>query len=105
MASALKKIILLLCVAGVFSLSLTTPLFAASDPSNYGQRNITAGRMTADLVVIRPLAIVGSVFGCAIFLASLPFSLPGGNTGEVWNVTVKDPVNFAFVRPLGDFPN
>jgi hypothetical protein len=105
MSSTPKNLILLLCIAMVISLSLATPSFAKSDSSDYGKSDTAAGKMAVDLVVIRPIAIVGSVVGCALYVASLPFSLPGGNSGEVWDTTVKAPVKFAFVRPLGSFPN
>lgn len=63
----------------------------------------TAGAMTADLVFVRPLGIVATVLGCAVFVVSLPFSALGSNTKEASQKLVKDPARFTFKRPLGDF--
>jgi hypothetical protein len=63
----------------------------------------TAGAMTADLVIVRPLGIVATILGCAVFVVSLPFSALGNNTKEASQKLVKDPVQFTFKRPLGDF--
>lgn len=59
--------------------------------------------MTADLVLVRPLGIVATVFGCAVFIVSLPFSALGGNTKEASQKLVKEPAVFTFKRPLGAF--
>ena len=63
----------------------------------------TAGAMAADLVIVRPLGIVATVLGCALFVVSLPFSALGSNTIEASQRLVKDPAQFTFKRPLGDF--
>ena len=63
----------------------------------------TAGAMTADLVFVRPLGIVATVLGCAAFVVSLPFSALGNNTIEASQKLVKEPAQFTFKRPLGDF--
>ena len=59
--------------------------------------------MTADLILARPLGIVATVLGCAVFIVSLPFSALGGNTKEASKKLIKEPASFTFVRPLGEF--
>ena len=59
--------------------------------------------MTADLILARPLGIVATVFGCAVFIVSLPFSAIGGNVGQAAQKLVKEPAAFTFTRPLGEF--
>jgi len=59
--------------------------------------------MVADLVVIRPIGMVATVGGTAAFILALPFSIMGGNTGEVWDQLVVEPAQFTFSRPLGHF--
>ena len=59
--------------------------------------------MTADLILARPLGIVATVLGCAVFIVSLPFSAIGGNTKEASQKLVKEPGDFTFKRPLGEF--
>jgi hypothetical protein len=63
----------------------------------------TAGLMIADALVVRPLGIVSTVFGGALFIVSLPFSALGGNTGEAFERLVADPARFTFARELGAF--
>lgn len=59
--------------------------------------------MTADFILARPLGIVATVFGCAVFIVSLPFSALGGNTKQAAQKLVKEPASFTFTRPLGEF--
>ena len=59
--------------------------------------------MTADLILARPLGIVATVLGCAVFIVSLPFSALGGNTKQAGQKLVKEPASFTFTRPLGEF--
>jgi len=63
----------------------------------------TAEGMAADLVVLRPLGIVSTVLGSAVYVVGLIFSGPGGNASESADILVKEPAKFTFVRPLGDF--
>jgi len=65
--------------------------------------NISGEAMTADFFIIRPLGIVTSVLGTAVFIVSLPFSALGGNTKTACRKLVQDPFEFTFQRPLGDF--
>ena len=62
----------------------------------------TAEAMIGDLVLMRPLGITATVVGSVLFVASLPFSLTGMNTGESFERLVADPVEFTFSRSLGD---
>jgi hypothetical protein len=62
-----------------------------------------AEKMTADLFLVRPLGIVSTLFGTAVFVASLPFSALGNNVGEAGYKLVVEPAKFTFKRPIGDF--
>jgi len=64
---------------------------------------ISAGAMTVDLFVVRPVGIVSVVFGTAVFIVSLPFSALGGNAGNAAKKLVAAPFNFTFKRKLGHF--
>ena len=59
--------------------------------------------MTADLLLARPLGIVATALGCAVFVVSLPFSALGGNTKQAAQKLLKEPASFTFTRPLGEF--
>ena len=60
-----------------------------------------AEMMVADMLFFRPLGIVATVMGTAFFIASLPFSLAGGNTKAAFQKLVVDPGKYTFNRPLG----
>ena len=62
-----------------------------------------AGRMTFDALVVRPIGILGTAFGAAIYIVSLPFSAMGGNSKAAYKKLVVDPIEFTFKRPLGEF--
>ena len=57
----------------------------------------------ADLLLVRPLGVVGSVVGLAVQGVGLIFSVPGENYGETGELLVEAPLNYTFNRPLGRF--
>ena len=61
----------------------------------------TGEEMVADVLVARPLGLVGTVFGTAAFIVSLPFSLLGGNVDKAAENLVVGPARETFVRCLG----
>jgi len=61
----------------------------------------SAGAMVGDLLIARPLLLVTTVAGTAVYLVSLPFTLLGGNAGEAAEVLVLDPAAATFTRCLG----
>ncbi len=85
----------------------TVLLFAAINrPASAEERGpvegATAEGMIVDLVVLRPLGLVATVVGAAVYVVSLPFSLAGGNAQQAGQKLVYEPAQFTFVRPLGD---
>lgn len=67
------------------------------------EEGLDAGKMTADLFLVRPLGIISTLLGTAVFVASLPFSALGNNVGEAGYKLVAKPAKFTFKRPIGDF--
>ncbi|MDY0011745.1 MAG: hypothetical protein RBS40_02490 [Rhodocyclaceae bacterium] len=59
--------------------------------------------MVADLLLVRPVSLVGSVLGAAVFLVSLPFTLTTQSTDEAARELLGKPLEYTFYRPLGDF--
>ncbi len=57
--------------------------------------------MTGDLLVARPFLLAITAIGSTIYLASLPFTLVGGNSAEAAQVLVIRPAAATFVRCLG----
>jgi len=95
-----KQSMVLFLIATLVLVPMGTSVLARE--ASLDEKN-TAGAMTADLVIVRPLGIVATVLGCAVFVVSLPFSALGSNTKEASQRLVKDPAQFTFKRPLGDF--
>lgn len=62
-----------------------------------------AGKMTVDLLFMRPFGILAVVLGSAAFVVSLPFSAMGGNIEPAYEKMVAAPVSYTFKRPLGSF--
>ncbi|HSQ83244.1 MAG TPA: hypothetical protein VLM43_00865, partial [Desulfobacterales bacterium] len=69
-----QSIVLLLIITLVF-IPFGTSAFAAGTTV---EKENSGAYMAADLILARPLGIVATVFGCAVFVVSLPFSLLGG---------------------------
>lgn len=57
--------------------------------------------MVGDLLVARPIGLVLTVGGAAVFLVSLPFTLLAGSAGEAADTLVAGPVETTFMRCLG----
>lgn len=63
----------------------------------------SAESMVFDLVLVRPLGVVGIVFGTVAFILAVPFSAPGNNIDEAYQRLMADPARYTFKRPLGCF--
>ena len=99
MLNPLKRVTAMLVIV-----TLVTMTFAgAAGAAVIGEDNqVTAGKMAADALVVRPLGLVATVAGCVLFVVALPFSALGGNINEVGQRLVVDPAVFTFKRPVGD---
>jgi len=82
-------------VLGV-ALALMAPVaLAQSEPPS-------GADMVMDLVVMRPLGLLGVVLGCAAFVVALPFTVPSGSVDAAAEHLVKQPIRYTFRRPLGE---
>lgn len=57
--------------------------------------------MAMDFLIARPLGVVLTGLGTVTYVATLPFSLLGGNALEAGNTLVIGPAKETFVRCLG----
>ena len=57
--------------------------------------------MVADALIARPLLLVATLGGTALFVVSLPFSAMGGNVDQAAEALVKTPAEATFRRCLG----
>ncbi|MGB5180343.1 MAG: hypothetical protein WBP44_16640 [Gammaproteobacteria bacterium] len=62
----------------------------------------SGGAMLADAVLMRVPMTAVAIIGTAVFVVTLPFSALGGNVGEAGTKLVKEPFEYAWVRPLGE---
>lgn len=57
--------------------------------------------MVGDLLVARPIGVVLTVGGAAVWLVSLPFTLLAGNASEAAGTLIGGPAESTFMRCLG----
>jgi hypothetical protein len=62
----------------------------------------SAEEMLFDVLLVRPLGLMTTIVGSGFFLVSLPFSVMGGNTVDVFGELVAGPAAFTFSRPVGE---
>jgi len=88
-------------VVAVFFL-WTTSLVHAHD-SYYTARSddVSAEAIIADGLLMRPGGIVATVLGTAVFVVTLPFSIPTRSVDKAAQKLIVEPARFTFVRPLG----
>lgn len=87
-------------VAAVVALTCSAAALAAPDPVI--DRAPSAEAMTFDLFVMRPLGLVGTLAGTAVFIVTLPFDVLTWNVSDPARRLVVEPAKFTFTRPLGD---
>jgi hypothetical protein len=62
----------------------------------------TGEQMALVLVIVRPLSLVGTVVGTAVFIVALPFNALTLNFKDPARRLVLEPAKYTFVRRLGD---
>jgi hypothetical protein len=99
----MKKLIKAAAMASTMalSLSLSQLSLAAEQPGVVVEEDPTMLAMTSDLLFVRPVMLVGTVLGSAVWLVSSPFSLAGGNAMQAADTLVVGPAKTTFVRCLG----
>lgn len=96
---ALKRTVTFLLIAVMLSLAVV-PAEAATmeeEPSS------TA--IIFDVLITRPLGIVATAVGTAVFIVGLPFTIPTRSVGVAAEKLVVDPLAFTFRRPVGQIDN
>jgi hypothetical protein len=92
-----------LLISATLSLAPITAL-AQEETGVYGLRNeIGAEAMIGDALIVRPVSLVCLGVSSLVFLIGWPFAAAGGNQDMAKQKMLKDPVEFTFKRPLGDF--
>lgn len=55
-----------------------------------------------DVLFARPMGIVAGIFGSAVFVVSLPFTIPTGGVRDAADMFIVKPFQFSFVRQFPD---
>lgn len=63
----------------------------------------STGMKVFDLLVVRPLSIVGSSLSTAFYLATVPITFPSGVSESAARILVEAPWRYTGMRYLGDF--
>ncbi len=85
-------------VALVISCMLVPQMLWAQDAVDESPNEFA---MVGDLVVARPIGVVMTVAGTAVWLVSLPFTLLSGHASEAAGTLIAGPAEATFMRCLG----
>lgn len=83
----MKRILL----AAALSVTLSTPAVAAIEIDETQGFGPTYGSTVADLTIGKPLQLAGAVFGTALHVVGLPFSMASDSVSETKTVLVDKP--------------
>jgi hypothetical protein len=86
------KLMAAVCVAAI-TLCGTSP--ARADDND-------ALKLIADSLVVRPVCLVATAVGSAVFVISLPIAAISKSVKKAANILVVRPAKATFTRPLGD---
>ncbi len=100
MLTRTHKAVAILIAVALVCMTLAAPALAKNPIE---QKDVSGEQMAIDLVIVRPLGLAATALGSVVFLASLPFSIPGGNADKASEKLVAEPFKFTFARKLGDF--
>jgi len=96
----LKKIFLLLLtlslvMGSLYSTGWAGEKFMKDDP-------VAHGWSAMDIIFARPLGIATGIVGTAIFIVSLPFTIPTGGVADAADMFITKPFQFSFTREFPD---
>ena len=98
-----KKIIVSILVVSFIFITFGSSAMAGISGATYVPPDRSPATMLADVVAVRPLYLASVVAGTGLFIVSLPFSLLGQNTGEVFQKSMVEPAKIFLFKPLGHF--
>ncbi|MFQ3789486.1 hypothetical protein [Halomonas sp. A29] len=88
-------------VATCMAMALSLGAMQAQAQEQRMEARPSGGAMIADALIARPLLLVATLGGTALFVVSLPFSAMGGNVDAAAETLVKTPAEATFRRCLG----
>ena len=63
----------------------------------------SAAAIAADLIVLRPVGLIGTILGACGFIIALPVTVPTKKVDSIGQDLVIAPFHYTFERPLGKF--
>ena len=55
-----------------------------------------------DILIARPIGIIAGITGTAVFVVTLPFTIPTKSTNKAAKMLITDPFRFSFSREFPD---
>lgn len=92
----MKKFLIL-----VFSIMLLVSTADYAKAANMKAVEASSPEILLDVVFLRPFGLVSTVVGTAVFLVTLPISIPTKSADNVASKMVYAPFNYTFRRPIG----
>jgi len=97
----LKRILLLWLTLSLVIISLCSTGWAGDN--TLGRNDPVAHEFNAlDVILARPIGVIAGVVGTAIFVVSLPFTIPAGGVRDAADIFIVKPFQFSFVRQFPD---
>ena len=75
--------------------------YAAEDAYSTRSDDVSAETIVVDGLLLRPGGVIATLVGSAVFVITLPFSIPTKSVEKAAQKLVVDPARYTFVRPLG----
>jgi len=103
----MKRILLLLLtlslvVTGLCSTGWAGGAFQGRDNSMGRDDPVAHEFYILDLLFARPIGVIAGIAGSAIFVVSLPFTIPTGAVRDAADIFIIKPFQFSFVREFPD---
>jgi hypothetical protein len=92
-----------ICKTLVIALSILILFSPAAFADGMEREQPTVGMKVLDLLLVRPLSIVGSALSTAFYLATVPITFPSGVSEPAARIFVEAPWRYTGMRYLGDF--
>lgn len=98
------KRLVVFCLALVFLVGPVVTAYSQTPQSQMyyaGSQGPSDWDIVVDVTLARPLGLIGTAAGLGLGILALPFTLPSGTTGSVFQKLVAEPFDYTFRRPVG----
>ena len=97
----MKRILLVLLTLSLVVTSLCSVGWAGDN--SLGRNDPCLHEWSAfDVLWARPIGVIAAIAGSAIFVVSLPFTIPTGGVRDAADIFIVKPFQFSFVRQFPD---